>query len=421
MGACGGNRPAVDIVAGKRILLGVSGSVACYKLVDVARRWTQAGALVDVVMTTEATNFVAPLLFNSLTYRPVYTDMWSTINNAATHVALGADADVVVIAPATAHVIARIVAGFSDDMLTSAVLATTAPVCLAPAMNVNMYNNVATQANLATLHQRGWTILEPDEGLLASGLVGKGRLPSGAAIDGMVRRVLGQHYGRMVGRRVVVTAGGTHEPLDPVRFIGNRSSGQMGYALAAAARDEGADVILITGPVGLAPLPGVTMQPVETAAEMHDAVHHAVKEADLLCMAAAVSDYRPARQSGQKIKKSTAGLDLRLEPTTDILASLVDVKDCIKVGFAAETENLIPAAMDKRERKQLDLIVANEAVDSIGSATSAVTLIDRFGVAQSLPSQPKAMVATAILDAVLERWPDQIGSVSMKRKDRATG
>ncbi|MBA3944500.1 MAG: bifunctional phosphopantothenoylcysteine decarboxylase/phosphopantothenate--cysteine ligase CoaBC [Herpetosiphonaceae bacterium] len=411
----------MDIVAGKRILLGVSGSVACYKLVDVARQWTQAGALVDVVMTKEATNFVAPLLFHSLTYRPVYTEMWTTLENAAAHVALGAEADVVVIAPATAQTIARIVGGFCDDLLTSAVLATTAPLCLAPAMNVNMYNNVATQANLATLSERDWTILEPDDGLLASGLLGKGRLPAGEAINGMVRAVLGRHYGRMAGRRVVVTAGGTHEPLDPVRFIGNRSSGQMGYALASVARDEGATVTLISGPVGLPSLHGVRMEYVETAAEMYDAVHRAVGNADLLCMAAAVADYRPAQQSSQKIKKNAAQRELVLEPTIDILASLSEFKHCIKVGFAAETEHLLAAATDKLQRKQLDLIVANDAVSSIGRATSAVTLIDRFGVAQSLPSQHKAMVATAILDAVLERWPNQVGRIINKRKDEATG
>ncbi len=411
----------MDILAGKRILLGVSGSVACYKLVDVARQWTQAGALVDVVMTKEATNFVAPLLFNSLTYRPVYHDMWTTLENAAAHVALGAEADVVVIAPATAHTIARIVGGFCDDLLTSAVLATTAPLCLAPAMNVNMYNNVATQANLAMLRARDWTILEPDVGLLASGLVGRGRLAPEAAIDGMVRTVLGQRFGRMAGRRVVVTAGGTHEPIDPVRFIGNRSSGQMGYALAAAARDAGAAVTLISGPVALPALHGVTMEYVETAAEMYDAVHRALTDADLLCMAAAVADYRPAERSSQKLKKNSARRELVLEPTTDILASLTEFKQCIKVGFAAETEQLLASATDKLRRKQLDLIVANDAVSSIGSATSAVTLIDRFGVAQSLPSQHKAMVATAILDAVLERWPDQVGRIINKRKDEATG
>lgn len=411
----------MDIVAGKRILLGVSGSVACYKLVDVARQWTQAGALVDVVMTMEATKFVAPLLFNSLTYRPVYDDMWSTLDTAATHVALGADADIVVIAPATAQTIARIVAGFSDDLLTSSVLATTAPLCLAPAMNVNMYNNVATQANLATLRARGWTIIDPVEGLLASGLVGKGRLATAEAIDAGVRRLLGQYYGRMAGRRIVVTAGGTHEPLDPVRFIGNRSSGQMGYALAAVARDNGAEVTLISGPVALPPVAGVTMERVETAAEMYAAVHTAVATADLLCMAAAVADYRPAETAREKIKKGPAQRELVLEPTTDILASLAHVSTCIKVGFAAETENLLAAAREKLRRKQLDLIVANEAISSIGSATSAVTIIDRDGVAQSLPSQHKIKVATAIFDAVLERWPDRVGRISDKQKDKATG
>ena len=286
-------------------------------------------------------------------------------------------------------------------MLGSVVLATTAPLCIVPAMNVNMYHNPATQANLATLRARGWTVQEPDEGLLASGLVGKGRLPDGAVIDALVRGVLGQRLGRMRGMRVVITAGGTHEPLDPVRFIGNRSSGQMGYALAEVARDEGAAVTLISGPVALAPPPGVAFQGVETAAEMHTAVQGAVAHADVLIMAAAVADYRPKEQARQKIKKSQATLSLELERTTDILAALGPLPHCLKVGFAAETENLLAAAADKLHRKQLDLIVANDAVTSIGQPTSAVTILDRNGVAQTLPEAPKRVVAAAILDAII--------------------
>ncbi len=402
----------MDILAGKRIVLGVSGSVACYKLVDVARSWTQAGALVDVVITDEVLNFVAPLQFSSLTYRPVYREMWTTLENAAAHVKLGAEADLVVIAPATAHTIARMAHGLTDDMLTSVVLATVAPICIFPAMNVNMYNNAATQANLATLRGRGWTVREPDEGLLASGLVGKGRLPAGAVIDGVVRSALGQRFGRLAGRRVLITAGGTHEAIDPVRFIGNRSSGQMGYALAAAARDAGAAVTLISGPVSLEPPAGVALVAVESAAEMHAAVHVAIPDAELLIMAAAVADYRPATAARQKIKKDQAQRALKLERTTDILGSLAEVKHCIKVGFAAETEQLLTFAADKLQRKRLDLIVANDAVSSIGSASSSVTLLDHSGMAQTLPLLPKTAVATAILDAIISRWPDRIGTAN---------
>lgn len=406
----------MDILAGKRIVLGVTGSVACYKVVDLARNWTQAGALVDVIMTEEATNFVAPLLFSSLTYRPVYREMWTTLENAAAHVALGAEADIVVIAPATANTIARIAAGMSDDMLGSVVLATpaTTPLCMAPAMNVNMYRNPATQDNLEVLRRRGWTVLEPDEGLLASGLVGKGRLPEIKEIDALVRGILGQRHGRLAGRRVVVTSGGTHEPLDPVRFIGNRSSGRMGSSLAAVARDEGADVLLISGPASVEPPAGVSVQAVETAQEMHDAVHAAVGDADVLIMAAAVADYRPAQRATQKIKKQSSELQIVLDRTDDILQSLRDVSHCFKVGFAAETENLIESATDKLRRKQLDLIVANDAVASIGSQSSAVTIIDRAGVARSLPTQDKSAVASAIIDAIIDHWPDRAKTVASK-------
>ncbi len=247
----------MDILAGKRIVLGVTGGIACYKVVDVARHLTQAGALVDVIMTEEATNFVAPLLFESLTYRPVYREMWSRLENAAAHVKLGEEAHAVLVAPATANTLAKITAGIADDMLTTTLLATEAPVLLAPAMNVKMYSNQATQANLTTLRARGYQILEPDEGLLASGIVGRGRLPEAATIEGMLRAMIGRHSGRLVGCRVVVSAGGTREPLDPVRYIGNRSSGQMGYSLAEAARDEGADVVLVSGPVALPPPAGI--------------------------------------------------------------------------------------------------------------------------------------------------------------------
>lgn len=412
---------ALDKIAGKHILLGVTGSIACYKLVDVARHLTQAGALVDVIMTAEATNFVAPLLFESLTYRPVYTEMWSRLENAAAHVKLGDAADAVVIAPATANTIAKIAAGMADDMLTTVLLATAAPVLVAPAMEGKMYAHPATQANLAGLRSRGYRILEPVEGLLASGVVGRGRLPEGAVIENEIRALLGRRFGRLPGCKVVVTAGGTREPIDPVRYIGNRSSGRMGFALAAAARDEGADVTLISGPVSLPAPSAVTYVPVERAEEMQQAVTAALDGADLLIMAAAVADYRPAQAAAQKIKKDQQSLSLALERTTDILLSVADRADVVRVGFAAETENLVEAARDKVHRKRLDLIVANDAVATIGAEWSEVILIDHTGVARALPKAAKTDVAIAIVDAIVERFQERLVRKPGHREDNQLG
>jgi phosphopantothenoylcysteine decarboxylase/phosphopantothenate--cysteine ligase len=398
----------LDLIAGKHIILGVTGSIACYKLVDVARHLTQAGALVDVIMTAEATNFVAPLLFESLTYRPVYTEMWSRLENAAAHVKLGNAADVVLVAPATANMIAKIAAGIADDMLTTVLLATDAPVLVAPAMEGKMYRHAATQANLWTLRDRGYAILEPEEGLLASGVTDKGRLPDGAVIEGELRALLGRTYGRLVGRRVIVTAGGTREPIDPVRYVGNRSSGRMGYALATAARDEGADVTLISGPVLLPPPAAVTFVAVERAEEMRLAVEQAADGADLLIMAAAVADYRPAQPATHKIKKGQPALTLMLERTTDILQTLSGRQEILRIGFAAETENLVEAAREKVRRKHLDLIVANDAVATIGADRAEVTLVDDQGVARNLPPASKPEVARAIIDALIERFPERL-------------
>lgn len=398
----------MDILAGKRIVLGVTGSIACYKLVDVARHLTQAGAIVDVIMTAESTRFVTPLLFESLTYRPVYTEMWSRIENAAAHIKLGDEADIVLIAPATAHTIARLAAGMADDILGTTVLATHAPIMIAPAMETKMYGNAATQANVATLRNRGFHILEPDEGLLASGVIGKGRLPHGDVIEGELRALYGRHVGRFRGQKVVVTAGGTREALDPVRYIGNGSSGQMGFALAVAARDEGADVILISGAVAVSPPAAVSVINVVDAEEMRVAVESATRGADVLIMAAAVADYRPAQRATQKIKKSTSSLRIDLEPTVDILLSLAEREDTmVRVGFAAETEHLIEAARSKLERKKLDLIVANDAVAAIGASHTEVTVIDASGMVHALPSGTKTEVASAILEVIWRQFGAQ--------------
>ena len=399
----------MSVVTDKHIILGVSGGIAAYKVVELARLLTLDGALVDVILTDSARRFVGEVTFQALTGRPVLTDLWALPEDGVVgHVALGQHADLVVVAPATANTLARFAAGMSDDLLTTTVLATTAPVLCVPAMNTQMYANLATQENIATLRRRGMTVLEPAFGRLAEPMVGKGRMPEVAVIDGELRALLGRTRGPLRGRRVVVTAGGTHEPIDPVRFIGNRASGRMGYALAAEARDRGAHVTLISGPTSLAPPAAVEVIRIETARELRDAVHAAIVGADLLLMNAAVADFRPAEFAAQKIKKGDdTELTLRLVRNPDILAELAEQRDLIKVGFAAETHGLLEYAHAKLQRKGLDMIIANEAVASIGQEQIEVTLLDAEGV-QSLPRQPKEQAAAAIMEAVLQRWPERL-------------
>jgi phosphopantothenoylcysteine decarboxylase/phosphopantothenate--cysteine ligase len=414
----------MGVLAGKRIVLGVTGSIAVYKVAELARDCTLDGALVDVVMTEAAARFVGPATFQALTGRPVLTDMWALPEDGVVgHVALGQRADAVVIAPASANTIARLAAGMSDDLLSTVVLATRAPILVAPAMNTLMYENAATQENIATLRRRGMTVLEPAVGRLAEPMVGRGRLPEVATIAGELRALLGRSAGPLRGRRVVVTAGGTHEPLDPVRFVGNRASGRMGYALAAAARDRGAHVTLISGPATLAPPAAVELVRVETALELRDAVHAAVDApapgggsgVDLLIMNAAVADFRPAAQSSEKIKKGDdEELIVRLVRNPDILAGLAARRDFVKVGFAAETSDLEAYARSKLERKGLDMIVANEAVASIGGDDIQITLLDVSGV-ETLPRQPKALAAEALLDMVVERFAKRLAPIDAGR------
>ena len=399
----------MSVVSGKQIILGVSGGIAAYKVAELARRLTLDGATVDVIMTEAARRFVGVATFQALTGRPVLTDMWALPEDGVVgHVALGQRADLLVIAPATANTLARLAAGLSDDLLTTTALATSAPILCVPAMNPQMYANAATQANIATLRSRGVTVLEPAYGRMAEPVVGKGRLPEAAEIDAELRALLGRTAGPLRGRRVVVTAGGTHEPLDPVRFIGNRASGRMGYALAAESRDLGARVTLISGPASEPPPPAVDLIRVETALELRDAVEAAIDGADLLIMNAAVADFRPAELSERKIKKGDdEELVVRLVRNPDILAGLAARRELIKVGFAAETQNLLEYARSKLERKGLDLIVANEAVASIGSEEIQVTLLDGETI-QQLPQQPKQRAAAAIIAEVLRRWPERL-------------
>jgi len=401
------------VLPGKCVVLGVTGSIAAYKAADLASKLTQAGAAVDVILTAAALKFITPLTFRSLTHRPVVTDMFNPESELSVeHVRLAERADVVVVAPATAHLIARLAVGLADDMLTTTILATKAPVLLAPAMNVNMWENPATQENVARLKERGITFVGPSRGRLATGIIGLGRLADVEEILGTIRLVLGRR-GDLAGRRLVVTAGGTQEPLDAVRVITNRSSGKMGYALAEAARDRGAAVTLVSAPTALPPPVGVEVIPVRTAAEMREAVLAAIPSADALVMAAAVADYRPAQAVPDKIRKEAAeSVTLSLVRTADILAEVPAT--LIKVGFAAEPgDSLLPRAREKLERKGLHLIVANDisAADSgFEVDTNRVVLLDKGGQAEALPLMSKYEVAHRILDrmvALLEAEAEQ--------------
>ena len=393
------------MLASKTVVLGVTGSIAIYKAADLASKLTQAGTMVEVVMTESATRFVTPVTFRSVTRRPVVTSMWEMDSEFSIgHVALADVADIVVIAPATANTIAKLANGIADDILTSTVLATRAPVIIAPAMHTNMYQNAITQENLAKLRVRGFTIIGPGYGRLASGKMGLGRLVEIEDIIGTIRQVLGRD-GNLAGKRIVVTAGGTREPIDPVRYIGNCSSGKMGYAMAEAARDRGAGVILIAGPTELPEPTGIEIVHIQTVAQMKEAVTKAAAQADVLIMAAAVADYQPKSQAAQKIKKAVAGRELTLElvRTPDILSETRG--NFFRVGFAAETENLVEYAREELVKKQLDLVAANDvsAPDSgFEVDTNRVTIISRGGKAESLPLMSKREVADRILDRVME-------------------
>lgn len=388
---------------GKRVLLGVSGSIAAYKAADLASKLTQAGAIVDVLMTASASQFVTPMTFRTLTHRAVVTDLFDIGSpEAVEHVALATAADVLVVAPATAHMIAKLALGLADDPISVITLATTAPLVVAPAMDANMWENLAVQANVATLTERGVMVVGPGSGRLASGLQGWGRLAETTEIMGMMAQVLGRD-GDLRGRSIVVSAGGTREPIDPVRVIANRSSGKMGYAVAEAARDRGACVTLVTASALPAPA-GVGVVTVETTEEMRAAVFEACAQADALVMAAAVADYRPAAPSSQKIKKGPAGSSgpssIELAQTADILAEAP--KGIVRVGFAAESGDLLTNARAKLEGKRLDLIAANDITQEdagFGSDTNRVTLLDATS-AEELPVLPKYDVAMRILDRV---------------------
>ncbi len=390
-------------IAGRHVVLGVSGGIAAYKTCVVARRLTEAGADVQVVLTAAGAEFVGPVTFEALTGHPPVTSLWQS-GSALEHVRLGREADLVIVAPATAHLIARTAQGMADDFLTALLLAHDAPLLLCPAMNDRMYAHPETQANLALLRARGVHLLGPDTGALARGEgEGPGRMVEPETILAHAERLL-RAAAPWTGRRVVVTAGPTREALDPVRVLSNRSSGLKGFALARAAWLRGADVTLVTGPTALEPPAGVAVVPVQSTAEMAAAVGEALPLADLLLMAAAPADYRPAKPLEKKARREEGPLKLDLEPTPDSLAATLPRRKsgAVIVGFALETGDPVAAAQAKLKAKQLDLIVANDATEPGAGPevpTNRVTVIGRDGV-EALPLLPKDEVAEAILDRV---------------------
>jgi len=412
----------IALLRDKRILLGVTGGIAAYKVCTLASRLTQAGALVDVVMTEAATRFVTPLTFQSLTGRPVYTTMWGALDATlgedavlpthVVHVGLAEAADLLVVAPATANTLAKLAHGLADNLLTALALAARGPLLLVPAMDVEMWAHAATQANVAVLRERGAHFAGPARGRMASGLEGEGRMVEPEEILGHVRLALGRG-GALAGRRVVVTAGPTREPIDPVRFVSNPSSGRQGFALAQAALDRGAAVTLVTGPTHLPTPVGAERVDVLTAQGMHDVVLATTGDADVLLMAAAVGDFRPEAPASQKIKKGDRDLGVRMVRTPDILSAVaVRWSDSgyprVTIGFAAESENLVENARAKLTAKNLDMIVANDiTARDAGFAAEAnrVAILGQEGEVEQLPLMSKAAVAEAVLERVVALLP----------------
>jgi len=385
------------------VVLGVTGSIAAYKAADLASKLVQAGAGIDVVLTTAATEFVGATTFEALTHRPVTTGLWQAHSEMSIdHVALALRADCVLIAPATANTLAKLALGIADDPLTATVLATEAPVIVAPAMDADMFASPTTQRNVETLENDGVVIAGPASGRLASGLIGKGRLIDNEVLVGLVRQAVGRH-GDYAGRRVIVSAGGTRQPIDPVRFISNRSSGKMGYAIAEAARDRGADVTLVSAACMPDPA-GIKVVKASTVDEMRNAIVPSSSSADLLVMAAAISDFTPARVSDQKIKKQgSGGMSLELAQVEDFMPQ-AHGRYLVKVAFAAETSNVETNAAAKAAPKGAAFVVANDVSEpgsGFGTDTNRVTFVDAAGNSEALPLMAKLDVAHAILDRAL--------------------
>lgn len=405
----------IPLLEDRRILLGVCGSIAAYKAAELASRLTQAGAVVDMLLSPSAQNFITPLTFQSLTGRKAYSerDLWGDQGHVL-HVGLAEAADLLVIAPATANTIAKIASGQADSLIPLAALAARCPVLIAPAMDVGMYASEVTQENVEKLRARGVIIAGPAEGRMASGLMGHGRMLEPEAIIGHIRMAVGMG-GPLAGRKIVVTAGGTHEPLDPVRVLANRSSGKQGYALAQAAIDRGAEVVLVSGPTSLPDPVGTHFVSIRTAADLLSATLEAVRGSSALLMAAAVADYRPAQNRAQKMKRREGVPQLILEPTGDVLGAVVERRQKsgepeVIVGFAAESQELVKNAREKLREKSLDLVVANDiTAEASGFAvdTNRVVLVDREGQTEELPLLSKTAVAEHVLKRVVQMLADQ--------------
>jgi len=396
----------------KHILLGVTGSIATYKGAELASKLTQSGASVHVLLTQSAEKFVSPLTFQSLTGNKCFTDadLWGGEGHIV-HVQLAQQANLLVIAPASANTLAKLAHGIADNLVTITALAARCQLVIAPAMDAGMYAHPATAENVEVLTKRGVTFIGPAVGHLASGLEGLGRMTDPLEIVNQLHWMLAQNS-ILTGKKIVVTAGGTQEPIDPVRVIGNRSSGKQGYAIAQAALDYGAAVTLITTPTAL-PLPfGAQVVPVQTAEEMHRAVMSSITEADALIMAAAVADFRPVKSEDQKIKKDKGLKEIRLEPTTDILLEVSHMRDKLKsslrvIGFAAETQDVLANARKKMESKHLDMIVVNDVTSpraGFGVDTNQVSLLFSDGSSEALPLMSKADVAEKIIQKLIS-WP----------------
>jgi phosphopantothenoylcysteine decarboxylase/phosphopantothenate--cysteine ligase len=402
----------MSIFSNKHLLLGITGSIAAYKAADLASKLTQEGAQVDVILTPAAEKFVTPLTFQSVTGRKTFTeaDLWGGEAHVL-HVGLGHSADLLVIAPCTANTIAKLAHGIADNLLTITALAACCPILIAPAMDVGMFSHPATQENLKILVERGACIAGPAEGRMASGLSGKGRMIEPAELLGHIRLVLGKN-GRLAGKKVVVTAGGTQEPLDPVRVLTNRSSGKQGYALAQAAIDAGAQVTLISAPTGLIPPVGARLMEVRTAQEMLEAVLAESAAAEALLMAAAPADFRPKTVAGDKLKKRDGIPQIELEAAPDILETVAGLgsgekRPRVVVGFAAESRDLLENAAAKLSSKKLDMIAANDITASdagFGADTNHVTLIYADGRKEALPLMSKTEVAEAIIERIAALW-----------------
>ena len=395
----------MEPLAGRRLILGVTGSIAAYKAAYLLRELTRLGAEVTVCLTEHARQFVGPLTFRTLSGRPVLSDLFDPRGEEAVeHVALAERAHAIVVAPATAHVLAKAAHGLADDFLSTLLLAARGPLLFAPAMDGGMWEHPAVRANVDTLRARGAIVLEPDAGALASGLAGKGRLPEVEHIVEAVRRLLAP-VADLAGEHLLISAGPTREPIDPVRYVSNRSSGKMGYAIATAALRRGAAVVLVSGPTAISPPPGAVFVPVQSAEDMREAILQHLGEATIVIKAAAVADYRPAHPSPAKIRSGQERLSIDLSPNPDILKEVAARRgSAFVVGFAAETSDVAAHAVAKLRDKGIDLLVANDVSrEGIGfdADDNEVLLVDRWGGTQPLARRPKSMIADAILDRVL--------------------